>query len=261
VLKGEGMDPFEEFEFKPLTEGLGFHKKKSQSPSLNLNDSGTSAFSKDLIKNKGLELIDETEGDLRPPLPRKKTNPGVNPSGTKSEKNQAVDDILKTLQKNRRFDFENIPQKNLSTTNAKESFKSSAFNLSAALLDGMLILAASLLCMIIVLVITKVDLIANLSHPDSEGLIYAATGAMVACVSFIYLTLNRIYIGWTPGEWAFDQRIGKPEELDSSIFSLKVIARSSLVIATGFALLPILSFVFNKDIAGSITGARRYKKA
>ena len=23
------MDPFEEFEFKPLTEGLGFHKKKA----------------------------------------------------------------------------------------------------------------------------------------------------------------------------------------------------------------------------------------
>ena len=26
------MDPFEEFEFKPLTEGLGFHKKKAATP-------------------------------------------------------------------------------------------------------------------------------------------------------------------------------------------------------------------------------------
>lgn len=255
------MDPFEEFEFKPLTEGLGFHKKKSQSPTLNLDDSSPSPFANDLLKNKGLELIDDTEGDLRPPLPRKKANLSINSNENTSEKNQAVDEILKTLQKNRRFDFENTSQKNLSAPNTKETFKNSVFSFSAALLDGMLILAASLLCMIIVLVITKVDLIANLSHPDSEGLIYLATAAMVASVSFIYLTLNRIYIGWTPGEWAFDQRIGKPEELNRAIFSLKVVARSLVVIATGFVLLPLLSLLFNKDLAGSITGARLYKKA
>lgn len=252
------MDPFEEFEFKPLTDGLGFHKKKSATP----NKDGMK------LSSPGLELIDESSTDpLRPPLPRKKNSasslpptPGslteVGGDGTTSA---AVDEILKTLQKNRRLDFDN-GKKKISATE-KDEYIPTTWSLSAAMLDGMLIVAASLLCMIILLVVTKVDLIANLTNPDSQGMIYLATGSLFATVAFIYLSLNRIYLGWTPGEWAFDRRIGKPEDLNKAIYSLKVVARSLLVILTGFIALPILSILFNKDLAGTITGARLYKKA
>ncbi|CAE78085.1 RDD family protein [Bdellovibrio bacteriovorus] len=262
------MDPFEEFEFKPLTDGLGFHKKKQANPASQAPEESFVATPR--IKDQGLELIEESSTDpLRPPLPRKKaatslppTPGGLTEVGGDGTSSAAVDEILKTLQKNRRLDFEKSTAKQKITgTAAKEEFKKTTFSFSAALLDGMLVVAASLLCMIILLVVTKVDLIGNLTNPDSQGMIYLATFSLFAGVSFIYLTVNRIFIGCTPGEWAFDQRIGKPEELNKAAYSLKVVARSLVVIATGFVILPILSVLFNKDITGSITGAQLFKKA
>ncbi|WII73175.1 metalloendopeptidase [Bdellovibrio sp. 22V] len=259
------MDPFEEFEFKPLTDGLGFHKKKSSTPAK--DEKSADSFSSTMIKNQGLELIEETSTDpLRPPLPRKKSSPIPQAPGSLTEvggdgtATGAVDEILKTLQKNRHLDFESSKQK-ISQTTAKEEYKKTIWSFSAALLDGMLVIASSLLCMILLLVITKVDLIGNLTNPDAQGMIYLSTLAMFGGVAFIYLVLNRIYLGCTPGEWAFDQRIGKPEELNKAMFSLKVVARSFLVVATGLIVFPVLSLLFNKDMAGSITGAQLYKKA
>ncbi|MFV8257537.1 metalloendopeptidase [Bdellovibrio bacteriovorus] len=261
------MDPFEEFEFKPLTDGLGFHKKKQANPAPEESFVATPRIKKD----QGLELIEESSTDpLRPPLPRKKatttslppTPGGLTEVGGDGTSSAAVDEILKTLQKNRRLDFDKSTAKQKITgTAAKEEFKKTTFSFSAALLDGMLVVAASLLCMIILLVVTKVDLIGNLTNPDSQGMIYLATFSLFAGVSFIYLTVNRIFVGCTPGEWAFDQRIGRPEELNKAAYSLKVVARSLVVIATGFVILPILSVLFNKDITGSITGAQLFKKA
>lgn len=259
------MDPFEEFEFKPLTDGLGFHKKKSATPAKE-ESKAADTFSKNLMKNQGLELIEESSTDpLRPPLPRKKTSSPIPPApGSLTEVggdgSAAVDEILKTLQKNRRLDFENSKQK-MAQTATKQEYKKTTWSFSAAMLDAMLVVAASLLCMIILLVVTKVDLIGNLTNPDAQGMIYLATVSLFAGVAFIYLTLNRVFVGCTPGEWAFDQRVGKPEELNKASYSLKVVARSLLVIVTGFIVFPILSSLFNKDLAGSITGAQLYKKA
>ncbi|RYZ90111.1 MAG: metalloendopeptidase, partial [Proteobacteria bacterium] len=127
-------------------------------------------------------------------------------------------------------------------------------------LDTMLVVAATLLCMIIVLVITKADLIANLKNPDAEGMVYLSTVGLLAVVSLIYLVVNRMFLGSTPGEWAFEQRIGRPEEMSDGMYSVRILARSALVIVTGFVVLPVISFFMNKDIAGDITGAQLLKK-
>jgi hypothetical protein len=256
------MDPFEEFEFKPLTEGLGFHKKKA--PAQKAADFGSSFEvtqpGKGLNLNTGLSLLEEEAMDpLRPPLPRKPSTSAIEPQTSPSS--SAVDEILKTLQKNRRLDFDNkSTAKATAPTPKVDEYKPDVLNFSSALLDGMLVIAASLLCMIIVLLVTKADLIANLSAPDEGGMIYLSTFALLASVSFIYLLVNRMFVGSTPGEWAFEQRIGQPKEMTSGMYSLKILARSALVIATGFIVLPILSLILNKDIAGEITGAPLLKK-
>lgn len=262
------MDPFEEFEFKPLTDGLGFHKKKASASPDATSQPEKSTPTSALFKSQNLELIEEGSTDpLRPPLPRKKSSsaipaaPGslteVGGDGTSSS--AAVDEILKTLQKNRRLDLENTKSKVAATAKAEE-YVPTRWNFSASILDGMLVLAGSLLCMIILLVITKVDLIGNLTNPDEAGMIYIATASLFAGVSFIYLVINRVFMGATPGEWAFDQRIGRPEETNTAMYALRVLARSALVIATGFIVLPLLSLLMNKDFAGAITGARLHKK-
>lgn len=262
------MDPFEEFEFKPLTEGLGFHKKKANpvKPEPAANDTFSS---NSYIKDQGLELIEENSTDpLRPPLPRKNRSMATIPAapgtladaGSDGSSAAAVDEILKTLQKNRALDMAATNTRQKITANTKEDFKPTTWNFSSSLLDAMLVIASSLLCMIILLVISKVDLVANLTHPDENGMIYVATAALFAGVSFIYLTVNRVFLGYTPGEWAFDQRIGRPEQMAQASYSFKVIYRSLLVILTGFILFPLLSLLFGKDYAGAISGVSLYKK-
>ena len=258
------MDPFEEFEFKPLTDGLGFHKKKASVSSEETFAEKSNARSS-VLKDNGLDLIGETN-DLRSPLPRKKSTSAIPAApgslteiGGDGSSNAAVDEILKTLQKNRRLDFENTKTK-INATPKAEEYVPTRWNFSASLLDGMLVLAASLLCMIILLVITKVDLIGNLTHPDDNGMIYMATIALFAGVSFIYLVINRIFMGATPGEWAFDQRVGRPADVNTTMYSVQVIARSALVVLTGMVVFPLLSLIMNKDMAGRISGAQLHKK-
>ena len=261
------MDPFEEFEFKPLTEGLGFHKKKTSS--VQKSDEDDISFE---IKSPGSKLnstiptnIEHGVTDpLRSPLPRKNISSTQAPPIMDSElpsAASAVDEILKTLQKNRRLDFENqAAQKAANQSLPKEEYKPDTWKFSSSLLDSMLVLAASLLCMIIVLAITKADLIANLTNPDAEGMIYISTFGLLASVSLIYLTINRVFLGSTPGEWAFEQRIGKPQDMNTAIYPLRILIRSALVIMTGFIVLPTFSILLNRDIAGELTGAPLLKK-
>jgi hypothetical protein len=261
------MDPFEEFEFKPLTEGLGFHKKKAEPKPAKTQKSDdfdtTFEFNQPLAKNKpsSMSLLgDEGLDPLRSPLPRKSKNqtPAMEEQSSTSS---AVDEILKTLQKNRRLDFENkAAHKVANQVSTKDEFRKDTWNPASAFLDAMLVVAASLLCMIILLVVTKADLLANLSNPDAGGMIYLSTFGLLASVTFIYLVVNRMFTGCTPGEWAFEQRIGKPDELTDAMYSLRVVGRSLLVIATGFVLLPVLSALINKDLAGEVTGALLFKK-
>lgn len=258
------MDPFEEFEFKPLTEGLGFHKKKA-SPTQNTKSQDISfetAHSGSSLNQNSLSLLEEDAPDpLRSPLPRKNIHSPATPEPAPSTTSSAVDEILKTLQQNRRLDFESNEAQKISNQNVrKEEYKPDTWNFSSAFLDGMLVIAASLLCMIVVLMITKVDLVANFNNPDPNGMVYLSTFALLASVSFIYLVVNRMFIGSTPGEWAFEQRIGKPEDMNKAMYSVRVLARSLLIIATGFVVLPILSLLFNKDLAGELTGAVLLKK-
>lgn len=262
------MDPFEEFEFKPLTDGLGFHKKK-QAPPAAKKSSAYDDF-QPVLKDTGLNIIDDlpTVDPLKSPLPRKSDLLPEAPESLTAldmpDSNStaaAVDEILKTLQKNRRLDKEAAEKAKITAAApAKIQYKESNINLSASFLDAMLVMAGSLLCMIILLVITKVDIIKNLKNPDEQYMIYFASFALLAGVTFIYQVVNRVFAHCTPGEWAYDQRIGLPEDSEKASYTFKVIARSLLVIATGFVLLPLLSFLFQKDLAGTITGTKLFKR-
>lgn len=323
------MEPKEEFEFKPITEGLGFHKK--QSPKLNRNSSvqkSNSLFSensfsaktqsaqsssastsgsslsstsssltsskftnsfdqklemnldmdekptvakskadnKDILKQIKFQSTDSLlDLDISPTLPRKedtskKSNKTVLPSQVKQDslpkeglQTQAVDAILKSLKEKNKTDF--IMQKNSVT------FKPCAVDIAAAGLDSLLIVAAELFCLIIVLMLTKVDLFGLLLSPDADPMIYFAMYCLTASVTWIYLSVNRIIMGFTPGEWVFDQRLGTPEQQTTISYALKSAARSFIIVATGIIVIPIISLVMNKDLIGRWLQLELHKKA
>jgi len=283
------MDSIDEFEFKPLSQGLGFHKKKEAEPRMGMGAGTTVASpsaashpvtttlksnsastanstSKSTSALASTSASKSTEGLIVPPLP-KKAYPGEKnksiqqPMFPQTTRANPVDDILKTLHKNKNMSFESTSKEKNKISNTKtDTYKLSPWVFSTSILDGMLVTALTLLAMILVLVITKVDLIRVLTTATSDPSVYLATLLLFATMSFVYLFGLRLIMGATPGEWAYDLRIGNPQKQNTVDFALQVFARSLLVVLTGFVLFPLLSLIFRKDLLGHITGAALYKK-
>lgn len=234
-------DPFEEFEFKPLTSGLGFHKK-NRTDTVDNSLNFTSA-SMDLLDNP----LDH-QSPLQPPLPR--NNKFQFKAPEMDDSSAAVEEILETLRsKKTETSKSNVtPRKT-----APIIYKAGLQNISAFVLDGMLVLAATLLCMIVVLSITKVDITASLFSSEPNAWLYAGTFALFALVSFIYLVVHRIFLGATPGEWAYDQRIGYPDQLGTAGYAIAVIARAAVVVLSGIILLPLVSIFMKRDLVGDLS--------
>jgi hypothetical protein len=256
-MAGANNDPFEEFEFRPINEGLGFHSK--QKPTSTLAESPKAAVAKSSVSSSMNSTV-----SFQSPLPRPETRqetkrvpsfqvPTIEDDSI-SKAQTAVNEILKNLNQKRQLDFVQ------ETAKQKAEYKKSKPQFFAAILDGMLITAAFLLSLILMLTITKVDLFMNLSHPQSSQMIYLSTFALFLTVIFIYMVTHRAFAGYTPGEWAFDQICGKQNQADELSYIPKIVFRTILVVATGFIVLPLLSYLFNKDIAGEISGVTLYKK-
>lgn len=78
-------------------------------------------------------------------------------------------------------------------------------------------------------------------------------------VSFwMYLIFLRGFNGATIGEWTCSLRLGQPWQHLQPGYVLKVLFRTTLIMATGIILIPLLSLILKKDIAGEITGVKIY---
>lgn len=266
-------DPFDEFEFRPINEGLGFHRKqKSTSPTAATamppakmptpqQAQNTKAMSAAAIMDSLIETpmtAPATKSAFNSPLPRQTSRPQIQvptiEDDSISKAQVAVNDILKSLNQKRHIDFVET------TTKQKMEYKKSRPQLFASVLDGMLILSAFLLSLIVMLSVTKVDLFMNLSHPQTSGMIYVATAGLFLAIYFVYMVVNRAFVGYTPGEWAFDQVCGRKEQNEELSYIPKLMLRTILVAVTGFFTLPFLSFLFNKDMAGEMSGVSLMQK-
>lgn len=244
-------DPFEEFEFKPINEGLGFHRKPNSNSSVTAAPSANSNVS---------------TPKFMPPLPRPEMRSEIKKENLNTRfqiptieddsiavAQTAVNEILKNLNQKRQLDFIHETEKQ------KLALKKSKPFLMAATLDGMLILATFLLSMIIMLTVTKTDLFLNLTHAESSKMIYVSTLSLFISITFIYMVLNRAFLGFTPGEWAFDQRCGQENQMKDLSYIPRLALRTLMVILTGFVITPLLSYLLNKDIAGDLCGVTLFR--
>lgn len=333
------MDFKEDFEFKPLSEGLGFHSRKNKKdiqPEQNFMDGFEAVETKtkpgktsdkDSEKSSGgvyfLDLDTDTLTDqLFEPQAKKSFGSAQAPTviqNTQSQQNttpapaptqgtrknqpdpkKTVDEILHSMknrnqafesqleikarsntpaipiQKQARKPFDNkivgpaatqpLSRATVGTMNQPYGFQKmtpaltkTEMSFTAAFLDGLLIVASCLLCLIVLLSITRMDLISLLTQ-SGQTEIYFSTFLLFAVVAMTYLTTTRVFLGSTPGEWAFDQQAGTDDEQSETQYILKVVYRSALAIGTGFILMPIVSFALAKDILGEITGLHLFER-
>lgn len=81
-------------------------------------------------------------------------------------------------------------------------------------------------------------------------------GGIFLLSSWLYLISLRIFFGFSIGEWACDLRLGQPTERARGSYPWKVLLRSSLIVGTGLVLLPLLSLLSGRDLAGRLSGIR-----
>jgi hypothetical protein len=236
-LKGNQQD---EFQFKPLTKGLGFHPKKETTSLAQTTVSPAAA---------GLPRTAPPPRSLRldTPLPR----PETRKAPTTSPSSQTVENILKNLnEKNKSLSFQDKGQ-NLSP------YLQTAPSLSAGLLDLLLVTALSLLYLMSLIFTLKIDLIKSVSEGGTT--VWLSTAAVFVVVGFVYFVAQRMFVGYTLGEWAYEQRLGLPEEMKKSTYSLKVFYRQVLIMLTGVVVIPLVSWAMGRDIGG-ISGLCTYRK-
>lgn len=226
----------DEFQFKPLTKGLGFHpKKESSTQSLNVQHPTPQA-----PHNRSLRL--DT------PLPR----PEVRKTPMPSTANQTVDTILKNLNdKNKSLNFQDKGQ-------SLSPYLQTAPSLSAGFLDLLLVTALSLLYFMTLIFTLKLDLLVKFSVEGGNEM-FLSTASVFLVVGFVYYVAQRMFFGFTLGEWAYEQRLGLPEEMKKSTYGLKVLYRQVLIIATGVIIIPLISWALGRDLAG-VSGLCTYRK-
>ncbi len=247
------VDPFEEFEFKPITDGLGFHR--TQKP---LEKPATQAKSIPDFSDAVKETLFST------PLPTKKSkNSGgdayvdlYNERTTLSQTqtHDIVDEILKNIETSKQKTPPSFQmpksEARVITSRAEPVYKPSGPLMTALFLDLMLVSASTLLFLVALLAITKIDLLQNIKNPDDQGAVYISLFLLFASVSFIYYSVFRAFLGYTPGEWAYDQKIQVPSDRIDFFALTKIVLRSILIFVTGGFVIPLISWVLGKDLLG-----------
>lgn len=230
-------DPFDEFEFKPLTEGLGFHKNKAEE--------------KIVFKTP---LPRPTQNTTETPILKSRIQVPMIEDDSIAKAQTAVNEILKNLNHKKQQEETHLKNKK------KHVWTPGTPSLFAGFLDGMLVLAGFLLMLIAMLTITGADLLSNLSNPGENKVIWIATMGLFISMHFIYMVSCRAYLGYTPGEWAFDQRCGSEIQLASKSYIPRVFLRTLLVTITGYLPMTLISLFTQMDIAGALSGAALQKQ-
>lgn len=307
------MDPFDEFEFKPLTEGLGFHKKQKSlkdsvkeselelgaKPSLptsapmELEAAMSSANKPTDVPPKKLTFEDivtslesaplevpsaperetytgssrEEKVEFSSPLPRNKKpefqlmdveiEPVVRSPFPTPQTYNRPSEVKKTPHKDQ---LASVGTRRGAADSPRTRLKVSPGSLSAAILDLIVVVALGLIFTTALLTVTGVQLQTLISSTNTDLMTQISVGILLVSVMQIYFIISRAFCGKTLGEWTFDLQLGRDEDFKSENYPLRVILRSLVVTFTGVIVIPVLSFVFRRDLAGKITGLNLYSQ-
>lgn len=305
-------DLLEEFQFKPLTDGLGFHKKtvdlKSEVAASGLSDDTKTHFipeSPDDLLDDPLLPTDSGLAELTTPEWRTKKAEGgernstdrsflkpLNGGGSLTDENRPL--LRRELTRNELTRKEELERGALRGVRSKEEsalnrvneklnlnfvepetgiskeilkqkperprYKTLKTNMTAAVFDAVVVLTLTILFLVAMISITKVDLVALIFNDRTQLTVQGGLIVMYLSILQLYMVMSRLIGGSTLGEWAFDVYLAEKDHRMSLSFIFRILTRSMLSMATGFIVLPLLSLIFRKDIAGQLTGTRLYQQ-
>lgn len=159
-------------------------------------------------------------------------------------------DALKKLFRNRQsLEWEMGTGYHSGPVGRRKGYQLTLWSLLASTIDGLLLVSMSCVFLMAFVKITHIP-VSKISLVDL-GLSYLIG-------SWLYMITTRFFIGSSIGEAACDIRLGKPQDRLSGWYFLRVVARSTLVAATGVVVLPVLSLIAGRDIPGAVSGIKLF---
>lgn len=237
------MDLMDEFEFKPLTEGLGFNKR-AQSIKKEIEESRIAK------SHLGSEL---------PTVPKsliEKEILGSYPEKVQQRQTEKlVSDVIRNQFKSQldSIVFDEKPK----VMSSSLPVVSASF--PAMMFDAIFSFAISLIFLIALVFVTRIDVL-NIVRATSIYLTnQISLLVLYIAISQLYIVIGRTFCGQTLGEWAFDIQLGTKEEQREDRFPLRVLSRAIIVTLTGVIVLPLLSLILGRDLVSKISGLKLYR--
>lgn len=287
------MDQLDEFEIKPITPGLGFHKKPvslkdhvakaglsrdktTRMPTAPAELSAEGAASGDLKPRSKEQILNEIKEALKPvqqrPGSRLTETLPRGPEDVKATEIEVPKPSSRTPMDIVNFEIPNVTINEKAgaapTVGARRGGHDTKirelvpipFSLASTVLDSVIVLAISLIFMMSLVFVTGVDLVAVITSATRELTAQASLGLLYLAVWQMYVVVARSFFGATLGEWTFDLQLGEKEQISNTMYPAKVLMRSLAVMFTGFVLLPIVSLISRRDIASKVSGLQLYRK-
>ncbi|HVK59982.1 MAG TPA: hypothetical protein VM432_00470 [Bdellovibrionales bacterium] len=333
-MAGGTQDPFEEFEFQPLTEGLGFHKKaESLKNDIKSADLGSALLGKKSEKTiektapsaplaaafdsaprktatqsiselmaslpPSLDFLDEKPDLARAPAsgptlasaqassterpqifqpltgptigapaatpaaPTSMPSPGKKAGGFATTPITAAIPAPITNSTYRDRMSESFAKSFPHAEKAKapaEALIPVPAGIASGIVDAMMVAGVATVLLVCILQITQINLVGMLTNATTDGPTQMNLALLYLAVFQMYMLVSRVFFGATLGEWAFELQLGRDQQQTTFLYPLQVIARTVLTTITGFLFLPLLSIVFNRDIAKYFTGLQLYRR-
>lgn len=277
----DNKDPFEEFEFKPLTDGLGFHKKTvrlkdhvaasgltSSAPNenvpdmsdLNFNSLDEAPLEKSMAESPiEKEFIESLEREA--PLTEIK-KPLLREEDQRGDKYK----VLKKVEPQLKIDFDEqkieTPEldESLSVAQFERRYKKVPTAFMATLFDMVVGLTLSIVFLASMMAVIEIDLMQLILSAETQLLVQLSFVGMYFAILQLYMIISRSISQCTLGEWAFDIHVAQKSGTASTFFPLLVLWRAILVTATGLVTLPFLSMLIRRDIAAYLTGVQLFQE-
>jgi len=127
-------------------------------------------------------------------------------------------------------------------------YKLIAWSFIAALIDGLILFALACVFLLGFSFLVKSQMGSVLQI--FGGSIYQIGLMAGALILGTYMIMLRVFLGYTVGEWACSLRLGNLKQRLNRFYSLRVVARMFLIFITGLIVLPAVSLLIGRDIAG-----------
>ena len=135
-----------------------------------------------------------------------------------------------------------------------------AAHLGAGILDGMVVTGMSMLLLVCILLITKVNLLGLLNNAQTDVPTQVHLALLFFAVLQLYMLTARSFFGSSLGEWACDIQLGSSFDQSRIVYPILVAWRTLVVSITGVVVLPILSMIAKRDLIKFATGLQLYRK-